>query len=97
MIQPKRLFPKLSKHITNFEKYLGLIDKLVLRVKNNEALSDNPMLDGMMIGWWIKNENILSTLILTEDNVGRLFDGTMQQLEQVTLWILNNEDKLIEL
>jgi hypothetical protein len=97
MIQPKILFPKLSKHITSFEKYLGLIDKLVLKVKNNQPISDNPMLDGMMIGWWIKNEIILSTLILTEDNVGRILDGTMQQLEQVTLWILNNEDKLINL
>ena len=87
---------KLRECIKSGEDFKKFTDMLVLRVGKGEAVSDAPMVDGLIIGF------IASTYSFTQDIVldkymGRVLDGTMQKLEQITIWLCNNEGKLIEL
>jgi hypothetical protein len=96
-MKTKKLFPQLSKVITDTNKVGTFIDKLIVRVKENNPISDNPMIDGMIIGWMLKYKTCLEDMIVTQYHLGRLLDSTIQKLEQITIWITNNEDKLIEI
>jgi hypothetical protein len=68
---------------------------LANRVINNQPISENSMLDGFIIGF------ILTTPFVEEflrgKEIGRVLDGTIQKLEQVEIWITNNEKVICNL
>jgi hypothetical protein len=84
---------KLINTSKRFDKFVKI---LVNRVKENKPISDNAVLDGFIISFLVVREKIIKTMWLGK-NVGRLFDGTIQQIEQVMLWVSNNEEELIKI
>ncbi len=89
---------KLSKKIRNKEDFNKLQEMLINRVINNNPISDNPMLDGMIIGFVFSTESFLLDIFMNIDkptNVKNyVLDGTMQKLEQISIWITKNEEEL---
>lgn len=84
---------KLVNTSKRFDKFVNI---LVQRVKDNEAVSDNAVLDGFIISFLVLRAKIIKEMWLGQE-AGRLLDGTIQQIEQVLLWISNNEEKLIKI
>ena len=64
----------------------ALVNDLALKVKNNQPISSNPMLDGMAIGLLIYNSDIVFDIIDVQ-HIGRLSDGKIQQLQLITKWL----------
>lgn len=93
-MKTKKIFPKLSKVLKSIDDTEILINKLILRVKENNPISDNSMLDGMIIGWIVKYKSCFNDLVFN-NYLGRHLDSTIQKLEQITIWVLNNEKRLI--
>lgn len=87
---------KIKKLIKSGEDFNKLLDILILRVKDNMPISDNPMLDGLIISFMVSKEGFTRDLFLGE-YMGRVLDGTLQQLEQISIWVMNNEDALCEI
>lgn len=87
---------KLRECIKSGEDFKKFTDMLILRVGKGEAVSDSPMLDGLVIGFIVSTYSFTQDLVL-DKYMGRVLDGTMQKLEQITIWLCNNEGKLIEL
>ena len=87
---------KLRECIKSGEDFKKFTDMLVLRVGKGEAVSDAPMVDGLIIGFIVSTYSFTQDLVL-DKYMGRVLDGTMQKLEQITIWLCNNEGKLIEL
>ena len=65
---------------------------LITQVKENRPISENPMLDGMIIGFILSTPS--SEYLFIDREMGSLLDGTIQKLEHVTTWVTNNEDEL---
>lgn len=86
----KRLQKKI-KTKADFEKFT---EKLGERMKNNKPISENPMIDGMVIGFILTTKFAID-LFLNKD-MGRVLDGTIQKLEQIVIWCTNNEDELLK-
>lgn len=86
---------ELRKHINDIDKYEQFLKILVDKVRSNSSISKNPMLDGMIIGFILSTPST-SDFILGKD-LGRLLDGTIQKLEQIGIWLLNNQDEIIKL
>ena len=87
---------KLKKHIKTKENFERFLDILVSKVRNNESISDNAMIDGFIISFIIVRSKFVQSLFLDKE-IGRILDGTRQQLEQIVLWFSNNEKQLIKL
>lgn len=83
---------KLLKKIKTVEDFDNFCKILSDRMKNNESISDKPMVDGMVIAF-ILTTNFAIDLFLQND-MGRVLDGTLQKLEQIVIWCSNNEDTL---
>ena len=83
---------KFFKSKNDFDKFSRILSE---RIKDGDSISDNPMIDGMIIGF-ILTTKFSSDLFLQKD-IGRVLDGTMQKLEQIVIWCSNNEDKLCEI
>lgn len=67
----------------------ALVNDLASKVKQNQPISNNPMLDGMVIGLLIYNsDNVFD--ILDMQHLGRLSDGKIQQLQLITKWLSDN-------
>lgn len=96
-MKKKDVFPVLYKKYNKKEKFKLFIDKLIERVKNNEPISDNGLLDGFIIGLIHSNSGYIWGLIFTEQVVPPMSDNTIQQCEQCIKWMINNEDKLNKL
>ena len=91
------MFKKITKFVVDSDNLEFLINTLILRVKDNLAVSTNPMIDGMNIAWMLKNKRFLADMMFTNHDMGHILDGTIQQLEQNIIWILNNEDTLCDI
>lgn len=85
----------LRKKIKSKEDFDKFCEILADRMKNNNPISKNPMIDGMVISF-ILTTNVAIDLF-TEIEMGRLLDGTIQKLEQITIWVCNNEIELCSL
>jgi hypothetical protein len=66
------------------------------RVKANIPISENGMLDGFIISFMFSISDFFLDLIL-DKQIGWLLDGTIQKLEQIVIWIENNEDELFNI
>jgi hypothetical protein len=93
-MKKKDIFPVIYKKYNSKEKFRGFIDKLVERIKLNQPISDNGMLDGFIIGLIHANSGYLYIMIFSENDLPPMSDNTIQQLEQCIKWILNNEETL---
>ena len=93
----KEALPILYKKYNKKEKFKLFIDKLIERVKNNNPISDNGMLDGFMIGLIHSNSGYVWGLLFTEMDLPPMSDNQIQQCEQCIIWIINNEDRLNKL
>lgn len=87
---------KLRECIKSGEDFKKFTDMLVLRVGKGEAVSDAPMVDGLIIGFIVSTYSFTQDLVL-DKYMGRVLDGTMQKLEQISIWLCNNEGRLIKL
>jgi hypothetical protein len=87
----KKLLKKF-KSKDDFDKFTKILSE---RMKQGSAISDNPMIDGMVIGL-ILTTNFAQDLFLQKD-MGHVLDGTIQKLEQIVIWCSNNEDELCRL
>lgn len=84
----KKLLKKF-KTKDDFDKFCQLLcDKM----KQNKPISNNPMIDGMVIAFILTN-NFAVDLFLQRE-MGSVLDGSRQKLEQIVIWCTNNEDVL---
>lgn len=83
---------KKFKSKEDFEKFTKILSE---RMKDNNPISDKPMIDGMVIAFILTTKFALD-LFLQKD-MGHVLDGTMQKLEQIVIWCTNNEDELCRL
>jgi len=81
---------KLIEKIQTKEDFDRMSKILSERVKYGQSISENAMLDGMIIGFILTTDFTLD-VFLGED-LGRVLDGTMQKLEQIVIWTLNNKN-----
>ena len=77
---------KKIKSKEDFDKFTKILSE---RLKDGKHISDNPMIDGMVIGF-ILTTKFAEDLFLQKD-MGRVLDGTIQKLEQIVIWCTNNE------
>lgn len=96
-MKKKDVLPVLYKKYKTKDDFKDFIDKLIERIKVNEPISDNAMLDGFIIGLIHSNSGYLWLVLFTEQETPPMSDNTIQQLEQCVKWILNNEKSLNKL
>ena len=87
---------KLKRHIKTFEDLNVLKTVLMNRLLINSPISNNGMLDGLIIGFIVNKDKYVFSL-LRNQNLGRVLDGTIQQLEQIVIWMINNQDSLCQI
>jgi hypothetical protein len=85
---------KIKQHIKTKSDFDNFLEILIEKVKCCEPISENPMLDGFIISFIVVNDRNVRDYILGY-YLGRLLDGTIQQLEQICIWLTNNEEKII--
>ena len=83
---------KLLKKIKTEPDYDMFCKILSDRIKENNPISENPMIDGMVISFILTTS--FSKDLFLQRNMGKVLDGTIQKLEQIIIWCSNNEDKL---
>ena len=87
----------ITKRIKSKDDLTKLINALVLRITENKPISENPMFDGFVIAFLIKNEKFVLSFILNPKNESRILDGTIQQLKIVFNWLNDNEITICEI
>jgi hypothetical protein len=70
---------------------------LLEKVKANQAISNNGLLDGFMIGLIYTNAGYISQMIISNTQLPPMSDNGIQQLEQSFTWLINHEQKLVNL
>jgi hypothetical protein len=88
---------KIQNKIQTLEDFDKLMKILSDRVKENKPISDNSMLDGMIIGFMFSTYKFSRDLILDTFNNQHILDGTLQKLENIAIWLSNNEEEIIKL
>lgn len=83
---------KIRKKIKSKEDFDIMVNLLLERVISNQPISDNGMIDGLIVGF-LCTTSFASDLFLDKE-MGRVLDGTSQKLEQIVIWVSNNEDVL---
>ncbi len=83
---------KLLKKIKSKDDFDKFCKSLVERINNGNSISDNPMMDGMIIGF-ILTTKVTKDFFLQRE-LGSLLDGTIQKLEHIVMWCSDNEDEL---
>ena len=87
---------KIKNKIKSKETFDKMMKVLIERIQNNKPISDNPMLDGMIIGFIVSTNSFTRDLFMNKF-LGNVLDGTLQKLEHIVIWVTDNEDKLIEI
>jgi len=70
---------------------------LIKRIIENQPISNNPMLDGFIISFITYNKFVYDLFQYDFDEPQNVVDGTMQQLEQTVIWLINNEEILCKI
>jgi hypothetical protein len=83
---------KKIKSKKDFDKFIKILSQ---RMKDNNPISDKPMIDGMVIGFILTTK--FSKDLFLQKEMGSVLDGTIQKLEQIVIWCSNNEDVLCDL
>jgi hypothetical protein len=86
---------KLLKKIKSKKDFDKFIKVLSQRMKDNNPISDNPMIDGMVIGFILTTK--FSKDLFLQKEMDSVLDGTIQKLEQIVIWCNRNEDVLCDL
>jgi hypothetical protein len=86
---------ELKKRINSKEDFNSFCKLLAERVENNEPISDNPMLDGITIAFIVTTGFAYN--LFTDEHMGQVLDGTIQKLENILLWLMDNESKLCQI
>lgn len=86
---------KLLEKIKTKEDFDMFTEILIERMKNKQPISDNPMFDGMVIGF-ILTTNFAVDLFLRKD-MGHVLDGTIQKLKTIYSWCYDNEAELLNI
>lgn len=75
------------------------LEFLFERVKNNNAISENSMLDGLIIGMILNYEMLTKEFFFSydKDEIGSLFDKTITNIKQIGIWLFNNDEELNKL
>ena len=84
----KKLLKKF-KSKSDFDNFTKILSE---RMKEGKAISDKPMIDGMVIGFILTTKFAQDFFLQKE--MGSVLDGTIQKLEQIAIWCSNNEDEL---
>jgi len=74
---------KLIKSKDDFDKFIFL---LVERANSNKPISDNGMRDGIIIGLMLSTN--FTCELFTNEQIGRVLDGTLQKLEKISVWLM---------
>lgn len=88
---------KLKNKIKSKQDFENFKDILIKRIIENESISNNPMLDGFIISFITYNKFVYDLFHYDFDEPTNVVDGTMQQLEQTVIWLINNEETLCKL
>ena len=80
---------KKFKSKEDFEKFSKILSE---RMKENNPISNKPMIDGMVIGFILTTQ--FAKDLFLHNNMGSVLDGTFQKLEHIVIWCTNNEDEL---
>ena len=86
---------KLRKKIKTKADFNNMMKLLTNHIKENKSISDNGMIDGLTIGFMFSTPCIYS--FIRGEEQGKLLDATIQRLEQITIWIINNEKEILNL
>ena len=86
---------ELSERIIDSESMSKFINFLTIEIKNNIAFSENPMYDGFIIAYILKNAKFV-LLLITDKYLGHVLDGTIQQLEFIMKWMVQNDSVICE-
>ena len=84
---------KKIKSKKDFDKMMAILSE---RVNINNPISDNGMLDGLIIGF-IFSTGMFALDLFLKKNTGRVLDGTLQKLEYIVIWVTNNEDAILKI
>ena len=87
---------KIRKLIKSKEDFDNMMKILSERITDNTPISSNPMLDGFIIGFIFSTYDFTLDLFLNK-NMGHVLDGTLQKLEHITKWVINNENELCQI
>ena len=88
-------FKKIKKIIKTKDDYDLMMVILMDRIFNNKPISANGMLDGAIIGFMVSVK--FTRNLFTGDDMGRVLDGTIQKLEQIIIWINDNEKRIVNI
>lgn len=88
---------KLQKKIKSKQDFENFKDILIKRIIDNEPISNNPILDGFIISFITYNKFVYDLFHYDFDEPTNVVDGTMQQLKQTVIWLINNEETLCKL
>ena len=83
---------KILKKIKSKEDFDNFSKILSERIKNNKPISNNPMVDGMVIGFILTTS--FSIDLFLQKEMGVVLDVSLQKLEQIVIWCTNNEEEL---
>ncbi len=87
---------KIRKEIKSMKDFDNMLMILSNRVSSNKPISNNGMLDGVIIGLMFANTRFTLDIFLGK-NMGRMMDGTIQQIKQIYTWLRENEDALCDI
>lgn len=87
---------KLKLLLDTPDKMEQFRDNLLKRIISNKAFSDNPMIDGIIIGFFCCHFSSFKGLFL-EENDFSASEATIQNIEQTLMWFANNEDSLCDI
>lgn len=89
---------KLQQLIKTDEDFDFFVNLLINKVKSNEIISDNGLLDGFIISAIYSKELIVRDLFFPKigvfDNVS---ERALQLLKQIVIWLTNNEETLCKM
>jgi len=88
-------FTKIKKIVKTKDDYDLMMMILMDRIFDNKPISANGMLDGSIIAFMISVK--FTRNLFTGDDMGRVLDGTIQKLEQIIIWVNDNEKKIVDI
>jgi hypothetical protein len=75
------------------------LEFLIERLKENKKISENQMLDGLIIGMICNYEKLTKEFFFSYDidDIGSLFDKTISNIKQIGIWLFRNDETINEL
>lgn len=92
-------FKKLKRLVKTRENFQQLIDRLIIGVTEDKPFGDRMFTqrDGFVVGLFYCNANYIRIMITTDEYLPNASDNTIQQLQEIMIWMMRNEDNLVTL